>query len=121
MNIKLTIPGRPIPAVRMTQKSKFKSHQAQRYLNYKNQIAWIAKNNMRNRIFEGPVSTEILLYLSGGNQGDCDNYAKSLTDALNKIVYKDDRQIVRLLVEKRECGPADERAEIIVRPWRCSV
>jgi crossover junction endodeoxyribonuclease RusA len=115
--IRLTIPGRPIPAVRMTQKSKYTDRQAHRYLDYKSQIAWIAKGN-RVRQIDGPVVAEIYLYLCGGNQGDCDNYAKSLTDALNKIAYKDDRQIKRLVVEKRECGrPAEQRAEVIIEPW----
>lgn len=33
-------------------------------------------------------------------RGDVDNYAKLVTDALNKIVFKDDRQIVELTTAK---------------------
>ncbi|MFB5664370.1 RusA family crossover junction endodeoxyribonuclease [Alteribacillus sp. HJP-4] len=33
------------------------------------------------------------IFLCGGNQGDIDNYAKSITDGLNRIAYKDDRPI----------------------------
>lgn len=32
---------------------------------------------------------------------DCDNIAKIILDALNKISYKDDAQVVELLVKKR--------------------
>lgn len=32
--------------------------------------------------------------------GDCDNLYKVATDAMNKIVYEDDSQIVRCIVEK---------------------
>ena len=32
--------------------------------------------------------------------GDCDNLYKAVTDAMNKIVYEDDSQIVRCIVEK---------------------
>ena len=33
-------------------------------------------------------------------RGDIDNYAKAVLDALNKIAYKDDKQVVSLYVEK---------------------
>ena len=33
-------------------------------------------------------------------RGDIDNYAKSVLDALNGVAYKDDKQIVRLDLEK---------------------
>lgn len=33
-------------------------------------------------------------------RGDCDNYSKGILDALNGIVYPDDRQIVELSVYK---------------------
>ena len=32
--------------------------------------------------------------------GDCDNLYKAVTDAMNKVVYQDDSQIVRCSVEK---------------------
>ena len=35
-----------------------------------------------------------------GGKPDCDNIAKIVCDAMNKIVYADDSQIVRLSVEK---------------------
>ncbi len=112
--IKLIIPGRPIPAVRMTQKSKFANPYAQRYLSYKQTVAWIAKTQCNVQLLI-PVEVEIRLYLCGGNQGDLDNYAKSLTDACNQIIYKDDRQIQRLVVEKFQCGKTEERAEVDIR------
>jgi hypothetical protein len=33
-------------------------------------------------------------------RGDIDNYAKAVLDALNKVAYKDDKQVVSLYVEK---------------------
>jgi len=40
------------------------------------------------------------------NNSDVDNYAKGVMDALNGIVYKDDRQIVELIIGKKwaKCG-----------------
>ena len=42
---------------------------------------------------------------------DCDNIAKNICDALNGVVYPDDKQIVHLLVTKQYTTGA-ERAEI---------
>lgn len=36
-----------------------------------------------------------------GDHGDLDNYAKAITDALNRIAYRDDKQIVKLDVSRR--------------------
>ena len=37
---------------------------------------------------------------------DCDNVAKIILDALNKIAYKDDAQVVELFVKKRYAAEA---------------
>ncbi len=46
-------------------------------------------------------------------RGDWDNFAKAITDAMNKVVYPDDRLIRRALVEMFE-DPARPRAEVTV-------
>jgi len=115
---RLVIPGRPVPAVRMTQRGKFVSRAAQRYLAYKNQVAWFAKQ-ARIRPVEGPVEVEGVVYIHGGREGDVDNYCKTLLDALNGIAWVDDRQVRRATVEKRKVDTAkEERAEIIIRSYR---
>lgn len=45
--------------------------------------------------------------------GDFDNLAKAICDALNGIVYKDDSQIVRCKIEKRQ-DKENPRVEISV-------
>lgn len=35
-----------------------------------------------------------------GTSGDCDNFAKSILDSLNGLAWRDDNQVVRLVVEK---------------------
>lgn len=111
--IRFTVPGRAVPAVRMTQRSKFTSKQAERYLLYKLKVGWIARQN-RVKEMDGPVSVEVYVYLYRGRQGDVDNYGKAITDALNGIAYRDDEQVKRLVVEKRGCGPDEERAEVTI-------
>lgn len=110
---RFTVPGRAVPAARMTQRSKFTSKQAERYLSYKNKVGWIAKQHKVKQL-DGSVSVDVYVYLYKGRQGDADNYGKSITDALNGIAYRDDVQVKRLVVEKRECGPSEERAEVVI-------
>jgi Holliday junction resolvase RusA-like endonuclease len=85
---------------------------AKRYLAYKQAVGLIARNAYKDKPTTEKVAVRLSIYLSGGNQGDIDNYFKSITDSLNKIVYKDDRQIVNAEIEKIECGKGDERVEV---------
>lgn len=110
---RFTVPGRAVPAVRMTRRGMFVRRQAQRYLEYKEKVAWVARQHKVKKI-DGPVSIEIVVYLHKGRQGDVDNYAKAITDSLNGIAYEDDVQVKRLLVEKRECEKDEERTEVII-------
>jgi len=111
----LTIPGRPIPAVRMTQKTKW-NKASKRYLSYKDAIGDIARLHCREPT-DKQVSVRVIVYLSGkktpmGIQGDSDNYAKSALDGCNKIAYIDDRQVFELYVRKIPCQSDEERMEI---------
>ena len=109
-----TVPGRAIPAVRMTQRSKF-TPRAQRYLAYKNKVGWVARQHMQGKPTKEPVCVEIKVYLHRGVQGDVDNYFKSIADSLNKVVYQDDRQIRKIKASKIECeSEEEERVEVRV-------
>lgn len=105
------VPGRAIPAVRMTQRSKF-TPRARRYLQYKNQVAWTAKAGFKGKVTKRDVGIKMDVYLNGGVQGDLDNYLKSIADSLNKIVYVDDRQIKEMFARKIE--DENERVEVTV-------
>ena len=109
-----SVPGRAIPAVRMTQRSKY-TRQAKRYLAYKKQVAWIARSNYKKKPVSSDVGVNVNIYLKGGNQGDIDNYFKSITDSLNKIIYIDDRQVKEMHARKLDCeSEKDERVEVVV-------
>ena len=112
--IEFTVPGRAVPAVRMTQRSKY-TRRAKRYLAYKNQVGWIARQHFKGKPTKAPVAVEVKIYLHRGVQGDVDNYFKSIADSLNKIIYKDDRQIKMIKASKIECiSEDDERVEVKV-------
>lgn len=109
-----SVPGRAVPAVRMTQRSKY-SRPAKRYLSYKNQVAWIAKASYKSKPTDSNVGVNLNIYLKGGNQGDIDNYFKSVTDSLNEIIYSDDRQVKEMSARKLDChDEKDERVEVVV-------
>jgi len=115
--MKLTIHGRPIPAVRMTQKTKW-NKASKRYLAYKEAIGAIAKLHCRDPTSEN-VSVTVWVYLSGkttlmGNDGDVDNYLKSALDGMNKIVFIDDRQVVSATVYKIPCADTEQRMEVLI-------
>lgn len=113
--VRLIIPGRPVPAVRMTQRSKWVNKQAIRYLDYKKQIGWIAKKAKIKQI-QGAVEVYSVAYLYGKREPDGDNLAKAFLDSLNGIAWVDDRQVRKLTIEKRKAPTkADERAEITIQ------
>ena len=66
----------------------------------------------RMRPFECPVKTHVHLVFKGDDgtwptspgDGDADNLEKAVLDALNKVVYADDRLVVRS-VRTKSCGP----------------
>jgi len=113
--ITFTVPGRPVPAVRMTQRGKWVKPNAQRYLSYKDQIGWEARAVMgRREPLAGPVGVEVTAVISGGRPGDVDNIAKSILDGCNGVIWDDDRQVVALHVYRQKGKP--QRAEIKVWP-----
>lgn len=123
MTIKFVVPGRAVPYKRMTQKSKFVNTDAQRYLAYKQYVKVHAKIAMNQAgatmITKGrPIEFGCKVYLKGGLDADLSNYIKGIEDALNKLVYEDDRWIVRYIGMPEKVFVSDkneERVEIEVR------
>ena len=48
---------------------------------------------------EGPIRLDIQFITRGVRCGDCDNYVKSLTDAMNGLTYVDDIQICEFSIK----------------------
>lgn len=109
--IDFVVPGRPVPAVRMTRHGKWVSDRAKGYLAYKTQVGWAAKA-AHFGLIHGPVRVEIHIYLKGQRAGDVDNYAKSILDGCNGVIWLDDAQVVELHVFRHAGRP--ERAEVRV-------
>ena len=107
------IPGHPIPAVRMTQKSKWVNPRAIAYLDYKQTIGMIAKVAAKGRQFENAV-VDMKVYFMG-NGGDVDNYIKSVLDGCNGVLWKDDRLVTKVFCCKYKVNNVGlERIEVEV-------
>lgn len=113
--MKITILIVPQGAVRMTQRSKWKDPDAQRYLIYKELVGWEVKPHAPREPFKGAIEVSMTFYMPipqswpqkkqrahmGDNiphtvKPDIDNLEKGLYDSLNKIFWKDDAQIYKV-------------------------
>jgi Holliday junction resolvase RusA-like endonuclease len=112
--IKLIIPGRPVPCVRMTQRSKFTNPQAQRYLEYKQTVGWIGKSKINQPLpKEHFVCINMQFWLYGGQVIDLDNLIKSICDSLNGIAWVDDKQVTEIMAKRyKAADKLSQRAEI---------
>ena len=136
--IEFTMRGVPVPWARarvshedgMTQMFTPKGMRG-----YKEAVGWAARTALRERgPFEGPVEMYLVFYLPvpkswplrrqdaalDGEERpavrpDLDNYVKTIADALNGVVYKDDGQIVVLRAEKKYGGPPCVWVRIVER------
>lgn len=110
--IEFTVNVNPMGAVRMTQRGKWKSDSAQRYLSYKSQIGFEARKHIKTPL-SGPVHAVITFFypiptsfskfkkekarkgeIAPVVKPDIDNCVKGIFDALNKIAWNDDNQVV---------------------------
>lgn len=104
--ISIIVPVDPIPQPR-PRFGNGRAYQPKRIIDYKKIVQLAARSAMRDKIiFDKCVDIELKFYRkfspTSRNYGDFDNLAKSICDALNGIVYKDDSQIVRCVIEKRQ-------------------
>ena len=90
-----TLKGYIVPAVRMTQRSKW-SPRAKRYLTSQTKIGWRLKLQMRENDWEmlpesTPLWASIIIHRAGGlHTCDLDNQVKAILDAAQGIVFKND-------------------------------
>ena len=108
--IDLFIPVKPVPKERPRLRrgivyTPAKTAKAER------DIGLIMKSYMNKNdihITCGALVMESLFITADLRQADIDNYVKLVMDALNKIVYEDDRQIVKITAEKRQTVGSEE-------------
>jgi Holliday junction resolvase RusA-like endonuclease len=109
----------------MATKGAIHTYTPERTLEYENLLKGEAQAMMlktRRKPFDIPLEADLVFTLAGnpetwptsGLDGDGDNLQKAVLDALNEVVFTDDRLIVRKKVEK-VCG-AKPSVSVIIRP-----
>lgn len=74
--------------------------------------AWYATGE---QMFEYQVEMEIKFYNSTRHRRDIDNMAKLVLDALNKVAFTDDHEVVGLILGKYHTTPEKARTEVTLR------
>ena len=121
--IEFTILGEPVaqgrPRAGKTRDGRTIMYDPSKSRNFKQYVKLVASQNAPKKLLEGPLRARIVIYretlksfskrkkelaeskiLRPTTKPDLDNHAKSVLDALNGIIYKDDSQIVDLSISK---------------------
>ena len=116
--IQITVSGDPIPAARPRFNGR-RCYQPRRNMEYRAKIQSAAYAAMFGKQpMTGELSAVLRVYRrfkpTARNFGDVDNHLKAIFDGMNQIVFADDSQIGRCLVEKYKDAKRP-RVEIEIR------
>lgn len=103
----------PAPRARITRKGNY---YGKRYQIWRTLVQVAALSDHRHRpLWEGPVVLNACIYGARKN-ADWDNLGKGISDALEGIVYVNDKQVRDAHVWLKDCPAKERRAEIVVSP-----
>ncbi len=112
----LTIPGRPVPMVRMTRRGKYVKPRAQQYLDYLDTVAGHCYTVRPRPLPWANVAVDAAVHIPAGRRGDLDNYLKAFLDGLQRGgVLVDDRTVTEARIRILTCLKGQEKAEITIR------
>ena len=101
--IAFQVTGKPVPK----QSTRFGNKRA--YLDpkieaWQQAVTWEAKAAAQMADWDmltGDVAARLIFYLPDRRRRDIDNLSKAVLDAMNGIIYKDDTQVQKLVVDKK--------------------
>lgn len=118
MIVTFTIPGEPTAKGR-PRVTRYGTYTPKETVAYENLVKLMYREKYHSHMFEGELIANIACWFSvpksmpkykrklvesgqlhPTKKPDCDNLAKAVLDALNGIAYKDDSQIIRIIVSK---------------------
>src|SRR3989304_2546580 len=73
-------------------------------------------DNVDNDAYLGPWGVRLEFHRKSARAVDLDNLSKAVLDALNGVVWKDDRQVVELRVRKLPSAPKDSPC-VLIEAW----
>lgn len=109
------MPGRPVGKERARKGKNGTFYTPARTREYENLVAWKARMAHVGAPFEGPVKLEVEIR-SRKSRADLSNILKAIEDAMNKIVYNDDRQIQEIHILRTRGN--DEEVHVAVSKIR---
>lgn len=136
MVVEFSVPGTPVGKgrPRFARRGGFvTAYTPEKTASYENLVKMVASHAMLGRHpIEGPVSLDLTLLVTppaswskkkidaaiGGNvlptsKPDIDNVLKAICDAMNGVVFCDDKQVCNARVEKRYAGVAEARVKVV--------
>jgi len=130
MNLKFTIPGKPKGKARArifrNKSGKMMAATPEQTANYENliKVMFLSQRPKGFNIIEGSCHVYISAYFARAKSNkmitpmikpDADNIIKVVLDAMNGLVYRDDKQVTGLTFEKVWTLPdMEERVEVVV-------
>ncbi len=123
MEIKFTVLGEAMPWQRVTWGKYGNSYVPEETRHWKLVIQCEAEDHKPTKLLDGPLAAETVFYLTRpksrpkkhkypDRKPDADNLEKSIYDALEGIIYKNDSRIVDKTFKKRY---GDPRVEITIK------
>lgn len=116
----VVIPGKPVSTNQTYRTGKaghwFKSEASVAWQNLVTLCASRAMQDAKREPFACPVEVAITFYFAD-ERPDLDGPIKGLLDRLQPRVYRNDRQVRRLVVD-RKVDKTSPRTEVHVRPWQ---
>ena len=87
---------------------------------YQELVSWMAKKclaDMGHKPMQGNISVELYFWRGNKRKVDLDNLSKCVLDAMNGVIYEDDRQITALHLFKAY-DKENPRLKVVVEPIR---
>ena len=99
--VKFTVPGRPRGKERPRMGRNGKFYTPKHTREYEESVAWFARSAYKEEPTELPVRLDLMIR-SSKSRADTSNILKSIEDAMNGIVYVDDKQIKEIHISRIE-------------------
>lgn len=110
----ITVIGSPISVNRLYRTNGFGGVRLSKEgENWKQIIGWEARRQYKGAMTSKRLSVHLYLHFKDNRRIDIDNQSKAILDALQGIVYEDDRQVDELHIYRRQ-DPANPRVEISI-------
>ena len=98
--MKITLKGNPLSTNHIYRHNRYGVYMTPKGKALKESYQWDAKTQFKGDPIYGPVELDIKLYFGDKRKRDIDNYNKILLDSMSGIVFDDDKQIQKIIIEK---------------------